>query len=196
MPRAGLDRARLVAAAAELADAVGLAGVTVSALAARVGVRPASLYAHLAGTRDLATGLTVLALDELADVVGAELAGRSGREALAGFAGAHRDYARAHPGRYAAARAPLDPANTGEPVRAGRRHSDLARAVLRGYGLPEPELVHAVRFLGASVHGFTDLEAAGAFGYSDPGPQESWERLVDVLDVALRGWPAQHAEGS
>lgn len=189
MPRAGLDRDRVIAAAADLADEVGLAGVSLSALAARVGVRPASLYAHVAGARDLATAVTVLALDEFADLLAAELVGRSGRDALAGFAGVHREFARAHPGRYAAGRAPLDPSDTVEAVRAGRRHSDLARAVLRGYGLPEAELVHAVRFLAASVHGFTDLESTGAFGYSDPGPQESWDRLVDVLDVALRHWP-------
>ncbi|WP_432562573.1 TetR/AcrR family transcriptional regulator [Kineococcus sp. SYSU DK003] len=188
MPRAGLDRDRLVVAGAELADEVGLAAVTLSALAARFGVKPASLYAHLRGAADLTTGITVLALDELADRVGAELAGRTGREALAAFAGACRAYAREHPGRYDAARAPLaEPGD--DALRAGRRNADLALAVLRGYPVPETEHVHAVRLVASAVHGFTSLEGSGAFGYSDPGTDVSWERLLDVLDAALRGWP-------
>jgi AcrR family transcriptional regulator len=195
VPRAGLDRDRLVLAGADLADEVGLAAVTLSALAARVGVRPPSLYAHLRDARDLAAGIATLALGELADLVAAELAGRSGRAALEGFSGAYRDYARRHPGRDAAARtrldpAGLDPAVLSAAVAAGRRHSDLARAVLRGYPVPEREHVHAVRFLGATVHGFTDLESSGSFDHSEPGADRSWARVVDVLDAALRHWPA------
>ncbi|PRY12061.1 TetR/AcrR family transcriptional regulator [Kineococcus rhizosphaerae] len=186
MPRAGLDRARLVRAGAELADEAGFAGVTLSALAARFGVRPASLYAHVGGLADLSAGITALALDELADRVGADLAGRQGRDALAAYARAHRTYAHEHPGRYEAARAPLAEPSP-DAVRAGGRNADLAFAVLRGYALPESEQVHAVRFLGATVHGFTALHSA--FGHRAPDLEDSWERALDVLDAALRGWP-------
>jgi AcrR family transcriptional regulator len=190
MPRMGLDRHRLVVAGADLADEVGLSAVTVSGLATRFGVRPASLYAHVRSLQDLVTGITALALDELADRAGAALAGRSGRQALAGFAGTYRDYAREHPGRYAATRSGHV---SDDVLRAGRRHTELSAAVLRGYEIPEGELVHAVRFLGGSVHGFVSLELAGNFAHSDPGPQESWDRLVDVLHATLSRWPERES---
>lgn len=191
MPRVGLDRERLVLAGAELADEVGFAGVTLAALAARFEVRAPSLYTHVRGSADLSTAIARLALSELADLVSVEVAGRAGRAALAGFAGAYRDYARSHPGRYAATRFRLDPSavDLTDVVAAGRRHAELSRSVLRGYAVPEGEHVHAVRLLGSTVHGFIALESSGSFDHSDPAPEISWSRTIDVLDRALTDWP-------
>ena len=103
MVRAGLTTERLTRAGAELADEVGFDQVTVSALARRFDVKVASLYSHLKNSQDLKTRIALFALEELADRVAAALAGRAGKDALAAFADAYRDYAREHPGRYAAA---------------------------------------------------------------------------------------------
>ncbi|WP_114560759.1 TetR/AcrR family transcriptional regulator, partial [Desertihabitans aurantiacus] len=102
MPRRPLSPAAVVAEAAVLADAGGLEAVTVSAVARRLGVQPASLYSHLPGRDALLDGLTELALGELAERVAEAVAGRSGHPALAALAGAHRGYATEHPGRWAA----------------------------------------------------------------------------------------------
>ena len=53
MPRAGLNSAAVVEAAARLADSEGLAAVTLAHLAEQLGVRPPSLYAHVASLEDL-----------------------------------------------------------------------------------------------------------------------------------------------
>ena len=65
----------------------------------------------------------------------------------------------------------------------------LTRAILRGYAVPEAEEVHAARFLHSAVHGFVSLEARDGFDHSGE-VAASWTRLVDVLDTALRNWPA------
>ncbi|MFD1496805.1 TetR/AcrR family transcriptional regulator, partial [Streptosporangium lutulentum] len=109
MVRAGLTPERLTRAGAELADEIGFDQVTVSVLARRFDVKVASLYSHLKNSQDLRTRIALFALEELADRVTAALAGRAGKDALAAFADAYRDYAREHPGRYAAARLRLDP---------------------------------------------------------------------------------------
>ncbi|BFO16638.1 hypothetical protein SHKM778_30260 [Streptomyces sp. KM77-8] len=109
IPRAGLTTDRLVAAAADLADEAGYENVTLAALARRFGVRDASLYAHVRGLRDLRTRMALLAGGEMTDRIAVAVAGRTGGEALAAFAGAYREYALAHPGRYAATLIPLDP---------------------------------------------------------------------------------------
>ncbi len=185
----GLTPERLTRAGAELADEVGFDQVTVSALARRFDVKVASLYSHLGGSQDLRTRIALLALAEMADRVAAALAGRAGRDALAAFGDVYRDYAREHPGRYAAAQLRLD-AQTAA-TSAGVRHAQMARAVLRGYDLTEPDQTHAVRLLGSVFHGYVSLELSGGFSHSAPDTQETWTRILDALDALLRNWPAR-----
>ncbi|MFC0041946.1 TetR/AcrR family transcriptional regulator [Actinomadura rayongensis] len=173
----------LARTAAELADESGFGNLTVSAVARRLGVKDPSLYAHIANARDLKTRVALLALDELADRVAEALAGRSGRDALVAFAGAYRAYAHEHPGRYAATRFPLD-AETAA-ASAAPRHSAMTRALLRGYGLPEPDETDAVRFLGSVFHGFVSLEATGGFAHTPRETDASWAWLLDTVDAAL-----------
>jgi AcrR family transcriptional regulator len=186
--RAGLTPERLVRAGAELADAAGFEQVTVSALARRFEVKVPSLYSHVKSTHDLRTRVALYALAELADLGSAALAGRSGKDALTALGDVYRDYARVHPGRYAATRLPLDTATA--RASAGPRHAGMMRAVLRGYHLTEPDQTHAVRLLGSVFHGFVSLEQAGGFDHSAPGADETWPRILDALDALLRNWPA------
>ncbi|MBO8187369.1 TetR/AcrR family transcriptional regulator [Streptomyces spirodelae] len=187
MARAGLSTERLTRAGAELADEVGFDQVTVSALARQFDVKVASLYSHLKNSQDLKTKIALLALEELADRAAEALAGRAGKDALTAFANVYRDYAREHPGRYAAAQTRLDPQTA--RLSAGVRHAQLTRALLRGYELPENQQTHAVRLLGSVFHGYVSLEMGGGFSHSAPDTQETWSRVLDALDALLRNWP-------
>jgi AcrR family transcriptional regulator len=188
MKRPGLTEARLVSAAADLADEEGLAAVTVSALARRFGVQPASVYSHVAGLDRLLDQTSALALHELAELLAEALPGKSGRDALVAFANVHRDYARAHPGRWDAAQRRL----TAETAAAteGSKISRSARAVMAGYSLSDADEVHAVRLLGSAINGFVALEAGGGFDHSDPPAGESWERVLGAVDTSLSNWLA------
>ncbi|MBD0421977.1 WHG domain-containing protein [Streptomyces sp. TRM S81-3] len=188
MARAGLTTARLVQAGADMADEVGFDQVTVSALARRFDVKVASLYSHVKNSHDLKTGIALLALEELADRGASALAGRAGKDALTALANVYRDYAREHPGRYAAAQLRLDP--EAAAASAGGRHAQMTRAILRGYDLTEPDQTHAVRLLGSVFHGYVSLESSGGFSHSAPDSQETWARILDALDALLRNWPA------
>ncbi|MFI7706576.1 TetR/AcrR family transcriptional regulator [Nonomuraea sp. NPDC049480] len=187
MARAGVTAERLTRAAADLADEIGFQNVTVSALARRFGVKPAALYSHIKDAQDLRVRVAALALTELADRAGAALTGRAGKDALVAFANAYRDYAKEHPGRYAAAQIGLDP----ETAAAGpaRRHAEMTRAILRGYELPEPDQTDAVRMLGGMFHGYVSLETAGGFRHHPREVDASWYRVLDALDAVLRNWP-------
>ncbi|WP_425838227.1 TetR/AcrR family transcriptional regulator [Streptomyces fractus] len=189
MARAGLTAERLARAGAELADEAGFEQVTVSALARRFDVKVASLYSHVKNSHDLKTRIALIGLQELADRAADALAGRSGKDALTALANVYRDYAREHPGRYAAAQYRLDPETAA--ASAGVRHAQMTRAVLRGYDLTEPDQTHAVRLLGSVFHGYVSLEMAGGFSHSAPDSGESWARSLDALDALLRNWPAQ-----
>jgi AcrR family transcriptional regulator len=188
MARVGLTPERLTQAGAELADEVGFEQVTVSALARRFDVKVASLYSHVKNSQDLRTRIALLALTELADRAADALAGRAGKDALAALANVYRDYAREHPGRYAAAQLRLDPRTAA--ASAGVRHAQMTRALLRGYDLTEPDQTHAVRLLGSVFHGYVSLEMGGGFSHSAPDTDDTWARILDALDTLLRNWPA------
>jgi len=183
MVRVGLTTDRLVGSGAELADEVGFEQVTLSALARRHEVKVASLYSHIANSHDLKTRICLLALEEMAERGAAALAGRAGKDALVALAEVYRRYAREHPGRYAAAEFRLDA--TSAAASAGRRHADMARAVLRGYDLTEPDQTHAVRLLGSVIRGYVSLELAGGFSHSAPASEQSWTWALDALDTLL-----------
>jgi AcrR family transcriptional regulator len=183
MPRAGLDSAAVVRAAAELADARGLEAVTLARLADSLGVRPPSLYAHVDSLDDLRRRLGTQGARELAAAVAVAAAGKSRLAALRAVADTYRAYAKAHRGTYAAMqRAPDD--DSGEAAAAGRELVRVILAVLDGYSLEGEETIHGVRVVRAALHGFVTLEHEG--GFRMPISVElSYERLISVLDRGL-----------
>lgn len=184
MPRVGLDREAVVAAAAALADAEGLQAVTLSKVAAQLGVKSPSLYVHVDGLTGLRRQLAARGARELAGQLQTAVAGRSGREALEALADAYRVYARAHPGTYAATQ---DVANLEGPEAgpAASEALDVVLAVLRGYALDDKAAIHAARAVRSAVHGFISLETGAGFGI-DLDLDESFALLVTVLDRGLR----------
>lgn len=192
MAHAHLSSRVVVTAAADLADEHGFDRVTVSAVARRLGVQTASLYNHVRDRAALLAGIHELALDDLADRIGPAIAGRAGRDALVGPAEAHRTFARDAPGRWAALQQPAAPSTV--TSRGASRVATLTLAFLRGYDIPEEELVHVTRFLGATVNGFLALERSGGFGHRRPDPEVSWQRALTALDTLIRTWPATPEE--
>ncbi|MFD5304699.1 TetR/AcrR family transcriptional regulator [Streptomyces rochei] len=193
MPRAGLTTDRVVAAAADLADATGFDNVTVSALARHFGVKDASLYTHVRNLRDLRVRVALLAGGELIDEIAAAVAGRAGKEALAAFAGAYRSYALRHPGRYAATQIRVDQSLVADSS-ALRRTAEITHGMLRAYGLTEPDLTDAVRLLRSTFHGYCSLEATGGFG-APRDVRASWDKVVEALHVTLTHWPREGTRG-
>ncbi|MEV7404860.1 TetR-like C-terminal domain-containing protein [Streptomyces sp. NPDC091267] len=191
MVRAGLTTDRVVAAAADLADSIGFDKVTISALARGFGVKDASLYSHVRNLNDLRTRVALLAAGEFIDRIEAAVAGRAGKDALTAFADAYRAFALERPGRYAATQMRVDPAVAAESS-AYHRTLGTTSAMLRAYGLTEPDLTDAVRLLRSTFHGFAALEAGGGFG-APREVQTSWERSVEALHFVLENWPAATA---
>lgn len=183
MPRAGLSADRVVVEAEKLADEVGLAQLSLSTLAARLGVQPPSLYKHIAGQDALLRTIEARAKAELADVMRDAAVGRSGPDAVRSIAAAYRQWAKAHPGRYPATLAAPDPEDA-DAVAASARAVEVLNGVLSGYGLAGDDEVDAIRTLRSGLHGFVSLEAAGGFGLP-VDIDRSYERLVDALLDAL-----------
>jgi AcrR family transcriptional regulator len=183
MPRAGLSTAAVVAAAADIADAEGLDGLTLARLAAAVGVRTPSLYNHVGSLHDVRRGVALVALREIGDALRDAAVGRARDDALVAMARAYRAYAVAHPGRYAATqRAPA--ADDEEVLDAAGGAVGVLLAILRGYGLEGDDAIHAARAVRSALHGFVTLEAGGGFGIPVE-LDESFERMVAAVARGL-----------
>lgn len=182
MPRAGLSPDAVVDAAIAVVDAGGPGALTLAAVAGKAGVATPSLYKHVRNLAELRQLVTARILEELADRLGGAAMGRSRDDAMAAVMHAYRGYVVEHPSRYASMEQAADQRQAGDA--AAQRVLDVIYAVLRGYGLDGPELVHAARCLRSAVHGFAILEAAGGFGLPED-LEASYERLVTVLTSGL-----------
>jgi AcrR family transcriptional regulator len=183
VPRAGLTRERVGAAAAALADAIGAERLTMAALAKELGVSGPALYKHVASLEDVQRDVALHGLRALTARLARAAAGRAGRDALGALADAYRAFAREHPGQaLAAARAP-EPEDA-DHVAASDEALEVLAAVLRGYELRPADLVDAMRIVRASLHGWVVLELGGGFGRpEDVGA--TFRRHVDGLHAAL-----------
>ena len=185
MPRTGLSSEEMVAAAAALADEAGFGELTMGLLAERLGIRTPSLYKHVADLADLRHRVATLAMTELGEAVRDALQGRSGADALDALLTTARDYVTAHPGRYTATvgarfTGPDDPL-----LAAASRLIGSIAAVLRGYGISDAEMDHAVRTIRCTIHGYAVLQAADGFQWSgDPGKTFDW--MTRFIDGGLR----------
>ena len=196
MPRTGLSSQEMVAAAAALADEAGFGELTMGLLAERLGVRTPSLYKHVADLADLRHRVATVAMTELGEAVRDALQGKSGAYALDALLTTARGYVTAHPGRYTATigakfTGPDDPL-----LAASSRLIGSIAAVLRGYGISDTEMDHAVRTIRCTIHGYAVLQAADGFQWSgDPGKTFDWmTRFIDGgLQAAARP-PAHDAE--
>ncbi len=157
----------------------GLPGLTMQAVAQAVGVKPPSLYKHVAD-RDALVGLVAdAAATDLATYLAEHggAAGLAGRGDLAGLARSLRAWAMAHPERFR-----LVFSGQGSPEVAAAAGAPLLKAARDLVG-PADKL-SAARLVTAWATGFISMELAGAFQLGGD-VDEAFEYGVARLTAAL-----------
>ena len=190
MGRPGLNRAAVVAAAGDIIDREGFGNLTMAGLAKRLGVALPSLYTHVRSLEHLRRELALVVTEELSRRMGEAIQGRAGRDAVFALAGAYRDYVLRCPGRYAMAMA-ARPAPSEDDARyrdAALKCAGVVYSAVRGYGVAEPALTDAARFLRAALHGFVSIETQGGFTLSQ-NLSPAFDALMAGVDRALASWP-------
>ena len=183
-PRAGLDRAAVVRAAAALADRAGPEELTLARLADELGVRTPSLYNHVAGLDGLRRDLALLGLRQTAGRLAEATSGEPGGEAIVALGDAYRAFAKERPGLYAAAMVRAPGPEDVELQAAAQEVLDIVLAAVATYGLRGDDALHATRGLRSLLHGFVALELAGGFGLP-LDLDESFHRLLRVFIQGL-----------
>lgn len=178
MASRGLDQEAVLAAAARLADADGYRELTLAKLAADLGVRSQSLYAHVDGLEGLRTGLALRSQALLADALREAAMARTGSDALRSVVAAMASFAIAHPGLYEASL--RSPDESPELRAAVDRTIAPLSAVLGSFGLEGDDLAHHYRVIWSSVHGFVTLRQAGLLSWP-ADPDTSFDLLVQLF---------------
>ena len=175
----------MIDAAAALADRDGFDALTLGAVAAALGVRPPSLYNHVAGLDGLRRDLALRGVQELGERIRDAAVGRAGTDALAALAEAYRAYARERPGLYRALQRAPAPGDA-ELAAAAERLLQPILAVLAGFGLWGDDVIHAARSLRSAMHGFVELERLGGFGI-DVDLDASYRFMVAAVSAGMVG---------
>ena len=182
------SRAQIVAAARTLLEEEGLEAVTMAAVAARVGVRPPSLYKHVRDRGALLEAVAADAAGELGRVLAGAAAGEADPDArVAALANAYRAFAHRAPRAASILFIDLGP-GTGAPLDVA---AEAARPVVEAAAalVGPAEALSAARVLTSFAYGFTSMEGVGAFrlgGNVDDAFRLGVETLVAGLRAAGR----------
>jgi AcrR family transcriptional regulator len=183
--RQPLTRERVLACALALADAGGIDAVTIRSLASELGVKPMSVYHHVANKGAILDGVVDLVFTEM-EVESVEA---PWRDQITGRAQAMRRVLRGHPWAIGL----LESRSTPGP--ATLRHHEAATRILREAGFSVQMTAHASALIDSFVSGFALQEAARPFGVVPAKPKPKLEPDdVPALDPETYPYLTEMAE--
>lgn len=175
--RTSLDA--IVRAARDLLEHDGLPGVTMQAVARRVGVRAPSLYKRVDDRDELLRLVAESALEEIAEVL---RDASTVEQVLNGF----RSYSKQHPATFQLTMTPAP----GLPSADQQTYAASAEVILRATAdlVGEADALEAARVLTAWATGFISMEISGSFhlgGDVDAAWEFGLTRLVAAISTPV-----------
>lgn len=148
--RQPLSTERVIAGAAALADEIGVDALTIRKLAAKLGVKPMTIYHHVPNKEAIIDGMVDLVFSE----IGLPPRDAGWKQAIRQRAASARAVLARHPWA-----APLMESRT-SPGPATLRHHDAVLGCLRAGGFSIEMTAHAYAVIDAFVYGFALQEAS------------------------------------
>ena len=187
----GLSKGLLIDASKELIEENGIAAFSMRALAEKLGVKTASLYAHIESMGML---FTEIGLSALNDQKGAQLAaieGKDGDAAVFALAKSYRGFAKAHAALYQLIM--QMPMGKDETLRsAADMTAEPSMQALQGYAIADERRMHWQRVLRSVMHGFVSQEASGYFSHYPVDLEESYRLAIQCVIDGLHKEVAQN----
>lgn len=184
MARQRVNLVEVTTTALILVDERSFDALSLSAVAAELGIRPSALYTYFDSLADLRYAVAVQATRNLTDDLRDAAIGQSGDAAILALAQAYRRFAIQHPGQYASTLLP--PVNPGDDLTsAAARLTDVFARVIANYGHDGDRAVHAARAARSAIHGFVALEMCQGFHHGTD-QDESFAHLVTTVLSGLR----------
>ena len=177
MPRQGLTKEKVVRTAALLVEEKGYENLTLHKLAAKLDIKPASLYTHIKGIDELYVSLGQLALSDLSDEMLDTMKGKKQRSALQAIAASYYNYAKQNPEMYRIIMK-VPHSNSERLVEAGQSVKSILFEILSQYTQERAAIIYYSRYYHSVLHGFVSLERAGFFD-DEFSIEESLSKAVD-----------------
>jgi AcrR family transcriptional regulator len=166
--RPRLSRERVLQGAVAVADAGGIAALTIRSLAAQLGVKPMSVYHHVANKDEILDGIVDLVFGEIElPTIGGEWHSEMRRRAASA-----REVMRRHPWAIG-----LVETRT-SPGLATLKHHDAVIGTLREGGFSVAMAAHAFALIDAYVYGFALSEATLPFHGPDTVPEVAEQMMA------------------
>jgi AcrR family transcriptional regulator len=166
MPRQGLTKGIILEEAVRFINERGYKELTFTVLAAQLIVKPPALFKHYKSLDALKESLTHHGIKKLREKLQDSVTAKSGEQALEALCHAYRNYAKINRGLYQA----IQPAYFGrnkEIEQAAMQLMGIIISVLKGFDIADKDLIHPLRIIRSSLHGFVVLEIE--FGFGMPG---------------------------
>jgi AcrR family transcriptional regulator len=177
-PKPHLSRDRVLQGAVQLADQVGMEGLTIRNLAGALGVKPMTIYYHVPSKEAIVDGMVDLVFTEIA----LPPAGVDWKTAIKTRYKSAREVLGRHPWA-----APVMESRT-SPGPATLHHHDAVLGCFRRGGLSLELTAHAYAILDSYLYGFALEEAALPGG----GQNEIVDLAADLMDAFAGGYPHLH----
>ena len=166
--RPRLSRERVLKSAVAVADAGGIASLTIRSLAAELGVKPMSVYHHVANKEEILDGIVDLVFAEIElPTIGGEWHSEMRRRAASA-----REAMRRHPWAIALVETRTSPGY------ATLKHHDAVIGTLREGGFSVAMTAHAFALIDAFVYGFALSEATLPFNGPDTVPEVAEQMMA------------------
>jgi AcrR family transcriptional regulator len=171
--RPRLSRERVLQGAVAVADAGGLASLTIRSLAAHLGVKPMSVYHHVANKDEILDGIVDIVFGEIElPTIGGEWHSEMRRRAASA-----REAMRRHSWAIGLVETRTNPGH------ATLRHHDAVIGTLRAGGFSLAMTAHAFAMIDAYVYGFALSEATLPFNGPDTVPEVA-EHMMEQFSPA------------
>lgn len=184
MARKGLSKEKIIEAATQFIEEKGIKEFSVRELAARLGIKAASLYNYIENIDELSREVGLKAIAELTMQQQQAVSGKERSEALLALALAYRSFARERPQLYKVV--------MNLPEMEERRLLDTANEiitplmkVLELYDVSDEDRMHYQRILRSIMHGFADLQAVGYFAHFPVDNDESYHLAINNVAEKL-----------
>ena len=166
--RPRLSRERVLQGAVAVADAGGIAALTIRSLAAELGVKPMSVYHHVANKDEILDGIVDLVFGEIElPTIGGDWRAEMRRRAASA-----REAMRRHPWAIGLVETRTSPGS------ATLKHHDAVIGTLRAGGFSVAMTAHAFALIDAFVYGFALSEATLPFNGPDTVPEVAEQMMA------------------
>jgi len=162
--KVGLDKNKIIEAAAVIADEKGISGVTLKELADKLGIKPPSLYKHFSrGLDELNTELMLYGWRMLDSEITKAVLGKAKDDAVIALCYAYRRFVSEHKGLYEAMQW-YNMYLSDKHLQVSAGAVEIMFRSLSSYDLTEEQKVHTVRMIRAFMQGFSMIEYNGGYG--------------------------------